>query len=331
MRKQLTSFRLIISSLILFFLLILTFVLALSLGSETFSLSKLYEVIFTTSQDQLASSIIINLRLPRVLTAMLVGASLSIVGSVFQALLKNPLAEPYILGVSSGAALGSVIAIFLGLMNGISTFAFIGSLLSFILVYIFGRRYGVIDPNTILLVGVMINAFSSALILFIITILDQSFRLALFWLMGNISMTNYNVVLILFLLLLVISSVFILNSNNYNLISISEENAKQFGVNTEFVKNVSFILGSLLVGIIVANVGIIGFVGLVIPHICRLIFGQDNRIVIPTSIFVGAIFLTLADLLSRIIIYPIETPIGSITAIIGVPFFIFLLKRKIYY
>lgn len=331
MRKQLTSFRLIISSLILFFLLILTFVLALSLGSETFSLYKLYEVIFDTSQDQLASSIIINLRLPRVLTAMLVGASLSIVGAVFQALLKNPLAEPYILGVSSGAALGSVLAIFFGLMNGISTFAFIGSLLSFVLVYIFGRRYGVIDPNTILLVGVMINAFSSALILFIITILDQSFRLALFWLMGNISMTNYNVVLILFLLFLVISFVFILNSNTYNLISISEENAKQFGVNTEFVKNVSFILGSLLVGIIVANVGIIGFVGLVIPHICRLIFGQDNRIVIPTSIFVGAIFLTLADLLSRIIIYPIETPIGSITAIIGVPFFIFLLKRKIYY
>jgi iron complex transport system permease protein len=146
--------------------------------------------------------------------------------------------------------------------------------------------------------------------------------------MGNLSLTNYNSILLIFIVFVISAAPFIIFSNQYNLISIDEENARQFGVNTNRLKNLSFILGSLLIGIVVANVGIIGFTGLVVPHICRLIFGYDNRVIIPTSILAGAIFMMISDLISRLIISPVEIPIGSITAIIGSPIFIFLLKRR---
>ncbi len=290
-KTNLTSQRIIIYSILLLSLLILVALLSLSFGTEFILPSKIIKILSGNEVNQLESDIILKLRLPRILTAILVGASLSIVGVVFQALLKNPLSEPYILGVSSGGALGAIIAISIGIhLIGISVFAFVGSLATFFIVYLFGRRYGEIDPNTILLVGVMINAFFSALILFIVSIMDQSFRTALFWLMGNLSITDYNSIIFISVFFLIATVLFILFSNQYNLISIDEENAKQFGVNTKRLKNLSFIFGSLLIGIIVANVGIIGFVGLVVPHFCRLIFGYDNRVVIPASIFVGAIF-----------------------------------------
>ncbi len=314
---------------ILLVLLILVFLISLNYGSQKFSMIETVKVLFGSNEDSIQAAILLKLRLPRILTAILVGASLSIVGTVFQALLKNPLAEPYILGVSSGGALGAVIAIAVGLqMIGISIFSFLGSSLTFFIVFLFGRRFGEIDPNTLLLVGVMINAFFSALILFIVSMIDQSFRTALFWLMGNLSLTDYSSISLIAFVFLISTIVFTLFSNQYNLISIDEENAKQFGVNTNLLKNLSFIFGSLLIGLVVANVGIIGFVGLVVPHICRLIFGYDNRIVLPTSIFIGSIFLMIADLISRTMLSPIEIPIGSITAVIGSPIFIFLLKHR---
>lgn len=326
---QLTSRKVLVYSLLLFVLLVVVFFISLSFGTEFISPSEVIKVFLKKCDNQITSEIILKLRLPRILTAILVGASLSVVGAVFQALLKNPLSEPYILGVSSGGALGAVLAISIGFhFVGISVFAFVGSLLTFFLVYLFGRRFGEIEPSTILLVGVMFNAFFSALILFFITIMDQSFRIALFWLMGNLSLTDYSSILLIFIVFLFSAVSFVSLSNHYNLISIDEENAKQFGVNTNRLKNFSFIAGSLLIGILVSNVGIIGFVGLVVPHICRLIFGYDNRIVIPTSIFIGAIFMIVSDLVSRTIISPIEIPIGSITAIIGSPIFIFLLKHR---
>lgn len=327
--SKLTSQKIVIYSTILFILLIIISLLSLSSGTEFINPLRIIRILTDENANQIEKDIILKLRLPRILTAALVGASLSIVGTVFQALLKNPLSEPYILGVSSGGALGAIVAISLGIhLIGISVFAFVGSLSTFFLVYLFGRRYGEIDPNTILLVGVMINAFFSALILFFVSIMDQSFRSALFWLMGNLSLTDYKSLNFIFIIFLFSSGLFILYSNHYNLISIDEENAKQYGVNTKRLKNLSFVFGSFLIGVIVAKVGIIGFVGLVVPHFCRLVFGYDNRVVIPTSIFVGAMFMILSDLISRSIISPVELPIGSITAIIGSPIFIFLLKHK---
>jgi len=326
---KLTKQKLISYLSLLFIFLIVVFLISLTFGTKEFSLIDTLQVLFGKSKDQIQSEIIFKLRLPRILTAMLVGASLSVVGTVFQALLKNPLAEPYILGVSSGGALGAIVAIFIGFqMTGISLFSFIGSLFAFFVVFLFGRRYGEIDPNALLLVGVMVNAFFSAIILLIVSLIDQSFRTALFWLMGNLSLTDYSSILIIAIVAFISISVFLLFSNQYNLISIDEENAKQFGVNTNLLKNLSFVFGSLLIGVIVANVGIIGFVGLVVPHICRLIFGYDNRVVLPTSIIAGAVFMMIADLISRILLSPVEIPIGSITAIIGSPIFIFLLKHK---
>mgnify|MGYP001119346747 CR=1 FL=1 len=326
---ELTRQRLILYLSILFILLVIVFLVSLTLGTKEFSLIDTLRVLTRSSENSIQSEIIFKLRLPRILTAMLVGASLSIVGAVFQALLKNPLAEPYILGVSSGGALGAIIAIAIGLqMAGISLFSFSGSLFSFFIVFLFGRRYGEIDPNALLLVGVMINAFFSAVILLVVSLIDQSFRTALFWLMGNLSLTDYNSILIIATITFISVITFLLFSNQYNLISIDEENAKQFGVNTNLLKNLSFLFGSLLIGVIVANVGIIGFVGLVVPHMCRLIFGHDNRVILPTSIFAGAVFMMMADLISRILLSPLEIPVGSITAIIGSPIFIFLLKHK---
>jgi len=326
---QLTKEKLFTYLSILLVLLILVFLISLTYGSQKFFIIETVKVLFGSDEDSIQSEILLKLRLPRVLTAILVGASLSIVGTVFQALLKNPLAEPYILGVSSGGALGAVIAIAVGLqMIGISVFSFLGSSLTFFVVFLFGRRFGEIDPSTLLLVGVMINAFFSALILFIISIIDQSFRTALFWLMGNLSLTDYSSISLILMTFMIASAIFLVFSNQYNLVSMGEENAKQFGVKTNVLKNLSFIFGSLLIGLVVANVGIIGFVGLVVPHICRLIFGYDNRIVLPTSIFVGSIFMMIADLISRTILSPVEIPIGSITAVIGSPIFIFLLKYK---
>lgn len=326
---ELTRQRLILYLSILFILLVIVFLVSLTLGTKEFSLIDTLRVLTRSSENSIQSEIIFKLRLPRILTAMLVGASLSIVGAVFQALLKNPLAEPYILGVSSGGALGAIIAIAIGLqMAGISLFSFSGSLFAFFIVFLFGRRYGEIDPNSLLLVGVMINSFFSAVILLVVSLIDQSFRTALFWLMGNLSLTDYNSILIIATITFISVFTFLLFSNQYNLISIDEENAKQFGVNTNLLKNLSFLFGSLLIGVIVANVGIIGFVGLVVPHMCRLIFGNDNRVILPTSIFAGAVFMMMADLISRILLSPLEIPVGSITAIIGSPIFIFLLKHK---
>lgn len=328
-KTKLTSDKIFIYSSVLFLLLMFVFLLSLSFGVEYITPSEIINTFFGNSDNEIVREIIFQLRLPRILTAMLVGSSLSIVGAVFQALLKNPLAEPYILGISSGGALGSIIAISFGIhFIGISAFAFIGSLLTFFIVYLFGRRFGEIDPNTILLIGVMINAFFSALILFFVSIMDQSFRIALFWLMGNLSLTDYKDIILISIIFSISSILFFIFSNHYNLISIDEENAKQFGVDTKRLKSFSFIFGSFLIGVLVSRVGIIGFVGLVVPHICRMIFGYDNRIVLPTSIFIGAIFMVISDLISRIIISPVEIPIGSITAIIGSPIFIFLLKRK---
>ncbi len=309
--------------------LLFVFLVCLSLGTIFISPFEVLRVLLGKSNDSTISEVILSLRLPRILTAIIVGASLSIVGTVFQALFKNPLSEPYILGVSSGGALGAVIAISIGLQfAGISFFALTGSFLAFVLVYTFGRKYGDIDPNSLLLSGVMINAFFSALILLIVSTMDQSFRTALFWLMGNLSLTNYSTIFYILTIFIISTFIFLYYSNGYNLISIDEENAIQFGINIRILKNLTLVSGSVLIGTIVSNVGIIGFVGLIVPHICRLIFGYDNRIVMPTSTFIGAIFMLLSDLLSRIILSPVELPIGSITAIIGSPIFIFLLKHK---
>lgn len=322
--------KVIVVNSFLFLLLIIFAVISISSGSVNISFFDVIKVFFNPdSVDESIKSIVLELRLPRTIIAILVGAGLAINGTIFQALLKNPLAEPYILGISGGSALGSLVSVALGLsFFWMQTFSFLGAIFVALLVFTLSLKFGEIDLTRMILSGVMMSSFISSAILLIVTFSDQTFRLAIFWLIGNLSMAEKNMI---FLILPVLIMVFILGlsfGHSFNLISISEETAKQFGINVKVVKNLSYFSASLLTSFIVSAVGIIGFVGLLIPHFCRLLFGNDNKILIPTSFFMGAIFLIICDFISRIAFSPIEIPIGAITAILGAPLFIFLLRYK---
>ncbi|MCX8011030.1 MAG: iron ABC transporter permease, partial [Ignavibacteria bacterium] len=303
-----TNKQVILYSTILFVVLVVSILVCLSIGTVSIPLKKIFSVIILNDDsDTTYYGILWDIRLPRIILAAAVGAGLSLCGAVFQALLKNPLAEPYILGISSGGAFGAILSLLLGLsFLGMQIFAFGGALVTIFLVFLLGKRFGEIDPNSLLLSGVMIGAFFSALILLMMSFIDQSLRSAFHWLIGNLTFADVRMLYVLIPILIVSSFILISFAHSYNLISIDEENAKQFGVNTKLVKNLSYLLASLIIGLIVSAVGIIGFVGLLIPHLCRLIFGFDNKIVLPTSILMGGIFLLWADLFSRTILSPSE-------------------------
>ncbi len=316
--------------LIFFFLITcISALIGLWAGAINISLSDLLSVLFTKNSDSTLAQIIFEIRLPRVLFAIAVGGGLSIAGAVFQAVLMNPLAEPYILGISSGGTFGAVLSFLLGMsFLGTQLFAFSGALIVMFLVFLLGKRFGELEPNQLLLTGVMIGAFFSAGILLMITLLNDSFRTALFWLIGNLSLAEKENLKFVLPVTFIVSAILIINSNKYNLLSMGNDTAKQLGVDTVVLKNVTYLLTSLMIGAVVSVAGIIGFVGLLIPHLCRMIFGMDNRIVLPASFFIGAAYLTFADTIARTIVSPSELPVGAITALIGAPFFIYLLKRR---
>jgi iron complex transport system permease protein len=174
----------------------------------------------------------------------------------------------------------------------------------------------------------MVGAFFSAAILLMMGLLNDSLRTAVFWLIGNLSIADKSNVVFVLPITIVVSVVLILQSNKYNILSLGNENAKQLGINTTFLRNSTYILTSLMIGTLVSVSGIIGFVGLLVPHVCRMIFGVDNRIVVPASFFIGSAYLTLADTIARSIIAPAELPVGAVTALIGAPVFVYLLRKR---
>ena len=257
------------------------------------------------------------------------GGGLSIAGAVFQALLMNPLAEPYILGISSGGTFGAILSFLIGVsFIGTQLFSFAGALSVMILVFILGKRFGELEPNVLLLSGIMVGAFFSAAILLLMGLLNDSLRTAVFWLIGNLSIADKSNIVFVLPITLIVSTLLILQSNKYNVLSLGNDNAKQLGVNTTFLRNSTYILTSIMIGTLVSVSGIIGFVGLLVPHVCRMIFGVDNRIVVPASFFIGAAYLTLADTIARSIIAPAELPVGAVTALIGAPVFVYLLRKR---
>lgn len=327
--KRLTPSLYIIKITSLLFVLFGAMLFSMSVGSADFGIKSLINILTGNEKNELLSRIVFDIRLPRILYALAIGGGLSISGAVFQSILMNPLAEPYILGISSGGTFGAVLSFTLGLtFAGTQVLSFSGALLVMIIVFILGKRYGEIEPNTLLLSGVMVGAFFSALILLMMSTLNDSLRTAVFWLIGNISMApKEHVYPVLFASLLI--SIFLAGlSNKFNILSMGSYTAKQLGVNTELLKTIAYLLTSFLVGTLVSVSGIIGFVGLLIPHVCRLIFGNDNRIVFPASFIVGAVFLILCDTIARSVIAPAELPVGAITSLIGAPVFIYLLKRR---
>ncbi len=313
---------------ILFILLVFTSLFSLLLGSVNISITELFSVFSGSSTDTI-QEIIWHIRIPRLLLAIGVGGGLSVAGAVFQSLLMNPLADPYILGVSSGGSFGAVLALLLGLsFIWVELFSVIGASLVILLVFIIGHRFGKLQPNILLLTGVMIGAFFSALILLLLTFLNDTLRTAIFWLVGNLAMADnfsaYYIIILSFILSVLLS----LFGYKLNLLAMGDEDASNLGLNPKRIKSVVYILASILVGAIVSVSGIIGFVGLLIPHFVRIIFGSDNRIVVPASFLIGAIFLLFADTIARTIILPSELPVGVVTAIIGAPVFVYLLKKR---
>lgn len=315
------------------FLAIITLIIAfasLCVGSVSISFADLFKAIFSQNANETYSQIIFEIRMPRVLLAIAVGGGLSVVGSVFQAILMNPLAEPYILGISSGGAFGAVISFLIGTaFIGSQLFAFGGALLVIFLVFVFSKRFGEIDSTRLLLSGVMIGSFFAAAILLMMNLLNDSLRSVVFWLMGNLATAEKQYVYFVFPFSIIISFLLTLNAHKYNVMALGSENAKYLGINVKFINNETYILSSFLVGSIVSVSGIIGFVGLLVPHLCRLIFGVDNRIIIPASFFVGASYIIIADTIARTVIAPAELPVGAITALIGAPVFIYLMRKNL--
>ncbi len=305
---------------------------SLLLGTAEVSPDQLWRVLFDKpGVKEAVSLIVLKIRLPRVILAGVVGFSLSLGGLVFQALLRNPLADPFILGVSSGGAFGAVIGIVLGLgfSFGIPCLAFAGALSSVYLVLVIGRRKMGMESSTILLAGVIINAFFTAIIMFFIaTAVDDRLHSMLFWLYGDLSQSRFGETAIAAPIALLSFAVLYSFSRHLNLITAGEDTARQLGVDVERAKMICFLVVSVLTGLVVSFSGLIGFVGLVVPHLGRMVFGSDHRLLMPVSAMGGAIFLIVADSLARTLISPSELPVGVITAFVGAPFFIYLLKRK---
>jgi iron complex transport system permease protein len=282
--------------------------------------------------DNATATIIWQIRLPRVILAAFVGGTLALGGLVFQALLRNPLAEPYILGISGGSAIGAILAMLIGLsyFPGVTIFSFAGSLLVLAFVTVLaGTTQGntMLSRDSLLLGGVMMNAFCAAVIMFLIS-MTRSFQVQhiLYWLMGDLATMQKEQMPILLLVLPCFVVIFIL-ARPMNLLLLGRETAAAMGINVKRIVLLLLVITSLMVSIIVSLSGLVGFVGLVIPHIFRLLLGPDHRLLVPSCLLGGAAYLILCDLLARILPASGELPVGIITALIGAPLFIVLLLR----
>ena len=280
-------------------------------------------------------SIILFSRLPRVLCVMLTGASLSLCGAAMQGLLRNPLADGSTLGVSSGASLGAVIAIACGVVipgaSGAGTmvmailFAFLSLALILFLSYRIDRN---MSTNTIILMGVVFSMFSTSLISLITVFSQEKVKTITFWTMGSLANTNYVNVLTILFAFVACSAVLFCCSSELNAFAIGEENARHIGVNVKKVKLIVLVSVSALIGVCVSVGGTIGFVGLIIPHMVRKLFGPNHKKLLPATVFCGGIFLLYADLISRVLLRPLELPVGVVTSIVGTVVFIFIFARK---
>lgn len=276
---------------------------------------------------------IYRVRLPRVVLGIFAGSSLALIGAALQGILQNPLADPYILGVSSGAAFGAALAIVLRLASSLFTpiFGFLGAILAIIAVYNLARSNGRIPKDTLLLSGVLVGFFFSALVMLFMVMAKSELHQITYLLMGNLGfifgMRDVPLFAAFAALVVVCGVVIHSRSREMNILSLGEEGARQLGVETENLKMMVFVTSSLVVGSVVAFCGAIGFVGLVVPHITRMMVGPDHRRLIVASLLLGATLLLIADAIARTVA-PVELPVGVITAVFGVPFFGYLLKRR---
>lgn len=316
-------------------LLLISVLISLRIGTFDLSYSDLLSILFSTSPagggGESARAVLLEIRLPRVLLALLVGGGLSVAGAIFQVLLRNVLADPYILGVSGGASVGALIALATG-MSGLfllaqPLFAFGGALIAVSAVYALASRSRAGD-NTLLLSGVMIGAFLSAIILALVSTMDSPLRNALYWLIGYLGNATLREVVILLPFVGVLLIVTLVAAGRMNVLALGTDAAQHLGVGVRRLQPFLYIVASLMTAAVVAFAGAIGFVGLIVPHICRRLFGPDHRLLLPASFLGGASFLIFSDIAARSVLHPSELPVGAVTAALGAPIFIYVMRRK---
>jgi iron complex transport system permease protein len=284
--------------------------------------------------SEMATSPIVRLRIARIVLGLLAGAALSVAGGVFQALLRNPLAEPYVLGVSSGAGLGAAVAIVTGLAAAglwlLPGAAFVGGLASVLVVYALARRPdGSVPMHSLLLSGVIVSTVLGSILMFLVSAAESSeLHSVIWWLLGNLQVFNWALLYIVGAVIVAGVTLAVLFSRDLNLLTLGEEPATHLGLSVERAKLGYLALASLITGAAVSACGLIGFVGLIVPHTVRLLVGPDHRRLLPVSALAGGALLVLADTVARTLIAPIEIPIGVVTASIGGPFFLFFLRRR---
>ncbi len=336
--RPLTSRRVLWICAALGALLFLAVVIALRMGAYPIAVSDIVMTLVNGTigrRERIPSEfwlVVFGLRLPRIALGILVGAALSTAGAGFQALLRNPLADPYVLGVSSGAALGAILSLVAAphTPGAIQAAAFAGALATIAAVYFLGRRGGQIDSATLLLAGIVTASFLSAVIMFLMTTLSgRDLRGMAFWLMGDLaSPPAVDLRWLYFLLIVGVGSMYT-TASDLNLILTGEQEARHLGVNVSRVKMVVYVAASVLTGLAVSVSGAIGYVGLLVPHVMRMIFGSDYRLLIPASAIGGAILIVIADTLARTVVAPTELPVGAMTALAGAPVFIYLMRRRV--
>lgn len=326
MNKKLT--RWIIWILALCGILIAVSLLALCVGSAGIPFKKIISLFFE-GKDTAGYSIIFDIRLPRILLALAVGSALSISGVILQGIFRNPLVEPYTLGISGGAALGVAVVIALGLSLFIPIAGFVGAMLCVSLIYFISNRQGSLRISTLLLTGVMISFIAGSMVMFIMSVSgSEELHSIVFWIMGSLEEPDWFLIKTVSLVTIIGLIISLLFSNELNVLGLGEEGALHLGVNVERTKKILFALASLLTGCSVSVAGIIGFVGLVVPHFMRILVGNDHRILILSSALAGGVFLLICDTLARTIISPLELPVGVITGIVGGIVFIYFLTRR---
>jgi iron complex transport system permease protein len=325
-------YRLVTVTVLLSGLLVAALAAAISFGSAGGAKTLLNLLSGHGDGQSMIDTIVWRIRLPRALMAALVGATLSLGGLVFQALLRNPLAEPYILGVSGGSAVGAIIGILLGLSRfpGVSGTAFLGSMATLVLVLLISSGQSILKRDSLLLAGVMVNAFCSAVIIFLLSMAqDTRLHSIIFWLMGDLSLSDMGHVGFLAAMLFPCFALVFFLAHTMNLLLMGKEMALSLGVNIRAVTLSLLVVTSFMISVTVAQCGLLGFVGLVMPHMLRLMLGADHRVLVPASILGGGAYMVICDLLARVLPQHGEMPVGVITAMIGAPLFIYLLKRSV--
>ena len=309
-------------------------ILNLAFGSVYIPFGDVLKSLLGLKVPETDKLILIQLRFPRILLGLGVGAALSVTGNSFQAMLKNPLADPYILGVSSGAAFGAILANALAQMYNpnlvfyVWIFAFSFGIIAAAITYLSARRGGKLPATELILSGVMVNLMFSAGVTFLIVYGWRDIQIATFWLLGSLAGVSWNYVLFVDVVAIASTFFFTMIGKYLNAMSAGEEEASYVGVRVEMLKVIIFAVGTFITAVAVSASGIIGFVGLVVPHIARRLFGADHRISMPASAVLGGVFLVACDTIARAAFTPAEMPIGTITALIGAPIFIYVLRRR---